>query len=234
MKLIVFSDIHGNLEAFHIFKELLEKIEYDNLIFLGDVFGYYYEQEEIVSELKSMPNLLACLMGNHDRYFQNAFEHSKMEKEYIAKYGHSYDNVRKRYSEETYKTIAEYKNNYVFSVNGHKIGAFHGMPSNPLEGRLYPDNEITDSKQFDSFDYVLLGHTHCKMERKCNSTLIINPGSIGQPRDGKGHSFARLDTETGTVDFYRFSMDYRHLYERIDLEDPNLYKLKEVLERKEK
>jgi len=65
-----------------------------------------------------------------------------------------------------------------------------------------------------------------------NQTLIVNPGSVGQPRDGRGYSFAIVDTKERSVSFVPYAIDRRSLYEEIDRYDPDLQKLKAVLERK--
>ena len=63
-------------------------------------------------------------------------------------------------------------------------------------------------------------------------TLIINPGSLGQPRDGKGYSFAVVDTDSQSVVFETVEISMELLYQQIEEFDPNLKKLKEVLERR--
>ena len=56
MKLCVFSDIHGNMDAFNKMIEA-EKNNVDGYIFLGDIFGYFYEQSEIIDKLRSIKNI---------------------------------------------------------------------------------------------------------------------------------------------------------------------------------
>ena len=67
MKLIVFSDVHGNLDVFENFIKKIERINYDKVIFLGDFLGYYYNAEEIISYARK--NKFHCILGNHDMYF---------------------------------------------------------------------------------------------------------------------------------------------------------------------
>ena len=68
MRLLIFSDIHGNQYAWQAFLCKLEDIEYDSVIFLGDIFGYYYGQKEIIEDLLVMKDLI-WLRGNHDQLF---------------------------------------------------------------------------------------------------------------------------------------------------------------------
>lgn len=231
MRLIIFSDLHGNFQALEVFLNQVGELKYDRLVFCGDIFGYYYHQEEIIQRLEGLAGLI-WLKGNHDRFFLNAYEDSTLEDQYIDRYGHSYENLKLRYSQEIYDRIQALPERVELTDEaGYKILLVHGTPENPLEGRLYPNNEITNPAQYEGYDYVLQGHTHCRMIKTCGETTIINPGAVGQPRDGRGHSFALLDTDSGEVTFYPFTMDYTELYKEIDVFDPNLTKLKEVLER---
>lgn len=52
MKIIFFSDAHGNRYAIDQFFEDVKTMAYDRIIFGGDIFGYYYEQEYILSVLR--------------------------------------------------------------------------------------------------------------------------------------------------------------------------------------
>ena len=70
------------------------------------------------------------------------------------------------------------------------------------------------------------------MVRKEGHTLIVNPGSLGQPRDGKGFGFAEVNTDSQRVIFHSIEIDKTNLYQQIEQYDPELKKLKEVLERK--
>lgn len=65
---------------------------------------------------------------------------------------------------------------------------------------MYPDTDVNESL-YHPYDFVILGHTHYQMYRKPDRTVLLNPGSLGQPRDGKGYSYCVLDTETGKCRF---------------------------------
>jgi len=68
MKIGIFADIHGNIYAFeNVWKEL-KKETCDHYLFLGDICGYYYYQNEIIEIIRSMKNLIS-IIGNHDDIF---------------------------------------------------------------------------------------------------------------------------------------------------------------------
>lgn len=231
MKLIVFSDIHGNSYALDAFTKKINDMAYDYLIFCGDIFGYYYNQKEVIERLSCLKNLI-WLKGNHDEYFLKLYDKEVSSDSYIQNYGHSYENVHLRFTREEAAIIAAHDAQYVLQEEHCRIGIFHGAPDNKLEGRLYPNTSIRDEEEYKQYDIVILGHTHCRMVRTLGHTLIINSGSLGQPRDGSGYGFACVDTELRTVTFENVYFEQKLLYEQIDSYDKNLMKLKSVLERR--
>ena len=231
MKLLVFSDIHGNIYTVERFLKQIEHLDYDRIIFLGDIFGYYYNQSEVIRRLKQIPNLI-WLKGNHDVYAIDIYRGRKDAKKYVENYGSTYDNLRIRIRDEDISYIDFMPCYKLLNDSGERIGLFHGTPYNPLEGRQYPRDEVIYPELYADYDIVILGHTHWRMCRFVNQTLVINPGSLGQPRDGKGFTFAVVDTLLKNVEFIEFVVDKALLYEDIERNDPYLRKLKDVLERK--
>lgn len=233
MKLLLFSDVHGNRYAFDAFLKEIQDIEYDYMIFCGDIFGYYYDQQYIFDCLCQLPRLI-WLKGNHDEYFLQVYEGCLDEKELIEKYGHSYHNVRQRYPEEMYVKLRQLPDKVELILEGNKVGIFHGTPDNVLMGRLYPQDLIEHTEFYEMYDIIILGHTHFSMKRFLvgTDTLIINPGSLGQPRDGRGSRYAILNVDNQEMESHIINYDNTELYNKIDLYDSDLKKLKDVLERK--
>lgn len=211
----------------------IKTIPYDHLIFCGDIFGYYYNQKSVLNMLSALEGLI-WLKGNHDAYFQKLYEGKEDEAYYIRRYGHSYADIRERYGKKEAEQIGAKEPKFVLKEEGLKIGIFHGTPEDCLEGRLYPDKPVLNPKEYQKYDIVILGHTHCRMQRREGGTWIVNSGSLGQPRDGNGYGFAVMDTDSRRVEFQTVEIDQPRLYAQIDQFDPHLTKLKEVLERKKK
>lgn len=232
MRIVVFSDIHGNRYAFDQFIIKLNQMEYDLIIFCGDIFGYYYDQRYIIEKLKKIKNLI-WLKGNHDDNAVRVYKGLLSENELIEQYGHSYQNLKKFFNESDIndiETLPVYKE---LEISGKKVGVFHGTPDDFLMGRLYPDNIIQQKQLYLKYDMVILGHTHFKMVRNLENTMIINPGALGQPRDGKGFGYVVIDFDTSEVWFHNIEFDKKELYKQIDCYDPKLEKLKKILERKD-
>ena len=91
----------------------------------------------------------------------------------------------------------------------------------------------TDIQLSTTVPFIFLGHTHYPMTKKVNDTLIINPGSIGQPRDYNKGSFSIIDLKDKKVENIRYTYEKSQLEKRIiELED-NKY-LQDVLKREKK
>lgn len=113
-----------------------------------------------------------------------------------------------------------------------RIGAFHGSPEDPLNGRVYPDKDISEDPNYNGFDFVFLGHTHHKMKKRAGDAWVINPGSLGQQRDGKGCSYLELDTESLQIKFHIVDYPVADLLFEIEQKDPGNKALIDVLLRK--
>ena len=69
------------------------------------------------------------------------------------------------------------------------------------------------------------------MARVFEDTIFLNPGSLGQQRDGRGCSYLILDTEKRNYTFHVVSYDISELEVNIDFHDPGNSKIKSVLRR---
>lgn len=233
MKIVVFSDIHGNGYSFDGFLDALSTIEYDEVIFLGDFFGYYYDQNRIIEYC--IENNFICLRGNHDQYLLNLIDGHLSLDTLVSKYGSSYSHALRDLTTrdiDFIRNLPEYK---VLKID--EFGALlfcHGCPFDFLEGRIYPDTDLDKYKVFTKdYRYIVSGNTHHKIERKLGETIFLNPGSLGQQRDGKGCSFLLIDTTLKTNKFFVVDYEISLLERDIDFYDSNNYKLKEVLRRRQ-
>ena len=228
MKIVFFADIHGNQYAFDSFLEQLKTEKPDKLVFCGDVFGYYYGQERILTEMRKMENLI-CILGNHDKYFLDILDGILDENILIPKYGNSYKQIGSKISIDNIQFLKSFIPFWDYEIDSIRIGAFHGSPENYLDARVYPDTEIMSESLYKEYQFVILGHTHHRMVRNVNNTLIINPGSLGQPRDGKGFSYLMFETGKGRFLYQKIEYDILKLFQEIDQNDNGNESLKAVL-----
>jgi len=216
LKICFFSDIHGNGYAFKAFREQMqiEKNNPDIIVFGGDVFGYYYDVDEILTYLRN--SNFICLLGNHDRMFLDLLDGKIDENYLIHRYGNSYLNIVSNISGDNISFLRKLPVSYEFTTEkGKTLGFFHGGPDNPLEMRIYPDTVILDTTNFDKYDYVFCGHTHHKIEKHIGNCTVINPGSAGQQRDGKGTAYCLYDTKKDIFSINVFTYDVKLLIEEI-------------------
>lgn len=214
-KLLLFSDLHGNIYALKEFIKIIKNLDYDAAIFLGDIWGYYYYPLESYKLMKRYIKNLYILMGNHDRYFLNAINDLNFAQALVKKYGSGYkfymQNLDLEIIQEFEKTLP-----YIY-FDKFKLLAMHGSIEDYFEGRIYPNTHIKSESirnikcNFKDVKYVVCGHTHYPMLKSQDSIVFLNPGSIGQPRDYFLASFAILDCGSGCVTFRRLEYDRNSL-----------------------
>ena len=214
MRCLVLSDIHSNLEAFETVLDHAGAV--DQVWCLGDVVGYGPDPNGCVELLRSRPHL--CIAGNHDwatlgRLDLRDFNPDAREANLWNRQRLTPTNLA--YLEDLPEMLVE--------------GSFtltHGSPRHPIwEYIIYASTAGTNFEYFET-PYCLVGHTHTPTifeQAENNSStvrelhtptqeavqlgakrLILNPGSIGQPRDGDPRaSYAILDDEAMTIEYYR-------------------------------
>lgn len=213
MKLCIFSDLHGNIAALNKMLER-EQLNIDCFFFLGDIFGYFYGQPVIIDKLMNIKNLWA-VKGNHDKnYIEILQGNRKKRNELVDKYGSSYL-LSLTQDQEEY--IRHLPNCLEIEMDGQLFGLFHGGPADFLDQRIYPNTQMDYS--IEKYDVLLLGHTHYRLIKKIGKTLIINPGSLGQPRDGEGFSYVIFDSEDKTYEFKSVVVNTLDLVTQVEKKD---------------
>jgi putative phosphoesterase len=203
MRVALISDLHSNWAALKAVLKDMPRVE--RVICAGDLVGYYAEPDEVVEEVRKKKIL--TVRGDHDwavtiREFQ------------------SLDRLAAKAASWTCQNLMEENLNYLktikekleFSIKGNRFFVVHGSPSNPLAGRVPPGctyREVVDAVGGVEADIIVLGHTHLPTQRMIFGKLILNPGSVGQPRDKNPKaSYALLKLGKGIdVDFRRVEYD---------------------------
>lgn len=201
MKICVFSDVHGNVVALQRMLSV-EKNNIDQFYFLGDIFGYFHEQPSIMDTLMDIENIYS-IKGNHEKNYLLCLHDSSYKKQMVEKYGISYELI---ISEKQLAYIQRLPECHEVIIDGLKIGFFHGGPDDFLEQRVYPDTVLSE-ESCSQYDFIFLGHTHYQFSKQVGRTCVINPGSLGQPRDGQGFSYCILDTQKKRVEFKQIEID---------------------------
>lgn len=218
MRIAVLSDIHSNKYALKACLDFITELNVDKFIFLGDFFGYYPWARECIDLLQPYINETNCILGNHDELmFRNENPNPKPE------YYHVLEHNLNQLSQEEVNWFKELPPEKKMEFEGVKFMAYHGTPDDSLNGRYYPDNRNSYSWFPKNREVLLLGHTHYPITRKVNGNgLIINPGSVGQPRDfNLKSSFSIFDTDSFRVENIRIEYPIKKAIK--ELEEMNWY-----------
>ena len=200
MNIAVLSDIHSNKYALSATLQFLEDKNIDRFIFLGDFFGYYPWAAETFNMIEKLFPKSIHILGNHDELI-------KIKEPPIPtpEYWNVIIQNKNNLSAEAIKWLSGLKPEKKLTLDNINFKLYHGTPANPLMGRFYPDNK----EEYEWFpkenEVLLMGHTHYPLLIKTRENgLIINPGSVGQPRDGiLNSSLCIITTEDLKVNFFR-------------------------------
>jgi predicted phosphodiesterase len=193
MRVLVISDVHANRTALEAV--LADAGEVDATWCLGDLVGYGPDPEASVEIIRSIPNL-TCIKGNHDAA---ALDSSNLAI-FNADARRSLTWTRSQLSERSLEFL---KNLPGVLVERSDVSLVHGSPRDPIWEYIL--NTVTARYNFGAFTtrWCCVGHSHlqCLFELDEKKDLvdlviappgkphdlshraILNPGSVGQPRD---------------------------------------------------
>ncbi len=189
MKLAIISDIHSNLEAFQAVLKDIKKRRIKNIYCAGEITGYASSPNECIELVKK--NNILSVMGNHDLCCANLHKI-----EWFNEYGQKaalWQNkiLKLRDKQFLLKLPKLIKKENFFIV--------HGSPRDELYEYVFPEISAWDLREFFNLikkPILIMGHTHVPFIKKYKNKLIINPGSVGQPRDGNSKaSYCILDNK---------------------------------------
>jgi putative phosphoesterase len=228
MKICIFSDIHGNGPAFWRAYKMMIKEKADIYVFLGDLCGYYFDQIPIFDALNTLPNLV-CVKGNHDESFLKIREGDlQLASIYKERYGSSIEHLMCQETTELVQWLSRLPDSLF--IKEFNILICHGSPSNFIDGYIYPDSNLDDFVGY-SADFFFLGHTHYPMCRKIGEKVVLNPGSLGQPRNGDWPTYATIELPEKRVAFEKISYCKTDLLDQIErIGEENSY-IKDVIKR---
>jgi predicted phosphodiesterase len=238
MRLLLFSDIHANLEAMEAC--LAAAPPYDLVVNLGDVVGYNASPNEVCERVRAMGG--AVVRGNHDRACTGLTDLSE------------FNLVAAISSRWTQTTLASEHLDWLRNLPQGPMRVdelagmefVHGSPRDEDEYLLNASTAHANFRVPGHADVMMFGHTHLQggfvyqegrthplapnydsMEGAAEFTLtlmpgeryLINPGSVGQPRDGDWRAAFALYEKDGNaaarVTFYRVPYNVKQTQDRI-------------------
>ncbi len=225
MKVLILSDIHGNLAALD---SVLGNVEgYDEVIVLGDLVDYGPWPGEVIDRVKMLG--ARVVRGNHDHAVAYGVDCRCGEETHWLSVWFRENITFKLISREDREWLGRIPLTLKLELDGLDVTAVHAAPSNPMYAYLYPwlgKREICNllrrgvSLRRKSGEcpkgLYMVGHTHHQFLLTLDSAVVVNPGSVGQPRDGVPMAgYAILDTSKSSLVLGRVKYDPEPVIERL-------------------
>lgn len=179
MRVAVFTDIHGNVDALRRILSSIRKNKIEKTIFLGDVFFRGDKVKECIDLL--IEENIICIAGNCELYFQKGVEIDPdviKDKDY-------YDQMRCMLPGKYVEWVKHLDKEILIQANGHKIYLAHFlMQDRGLSYPYYPLASLTDGS-FDGaiignpYDLMIFGHSHQKFVK--GNVISVPAAGLEQP-----------------------------------------------------
>jgi len=225
MRYLILSDIHSNVEALEACVQRAKHASYDSVLCCGDVVGYGPNPIEAVDGIRSLNAL--TIRGNHDRVAAGLDEPTQFNpharravywtratlpdqyRDYLANLpigpvavGSEAQLVHGALTHEDDYIFTEADADENFVLAGKPL-TFFGHSHFPV---VFCNDGRDSSFQATSYEFDEFIAVKCEPGKK----LLVNPGSVGQPRDGDPRaSFAIWDADHGRIEFYRVEYDVK-------------------------
>lgn len=228
MKYLIFSDIHSNLEAFEKLLTLKKVQEVDKFLFLGDLVGYGADPNITIELYKELKNVYS-VRGNHDKVISELESSSLFNP--VAAFSAEWSKIQ--IGKENLKILQDLKKGP--RVIDRFITICHGSTFDE-DYYVFSMFEAVESFRFMQTSIGFFGHTHfpiiyllrnekidvvplnknTKIKLDPNTRYLINPGSIGQPRDKDPNpSFIVFDSTKREIQFIRYSYNIKKAQKKI-------------------
>lgn len=202
MRLAVLSDVHSNLHALQAVLADVDRVAPDGIWVAGDLVGYNPWPNEVLEILRERH--VRAIRGNHDRgaiggdtswFNELAAEAVRWTRVHLAPAGVGY--------------LKELEDRTIGAMPEGPVAMYHGSPRNDNE-YIFPWAADESIVRMAGAPFVILGHTHLPMVKRFRSGLLVNPGSVGQPRDGNPRA------AWGVLDLTQHSFEVRRVGYDID------------------
>ncbi|HTX71025.1 MAG TPA: metallophosphoesterase family protein [Thermoleophilia bacterium] len=221
----VFSDVHGNLPGLEAILSDVEARGIDDVLSLGDLVGYGPFPNEVAALIRDRG--IPGLMGNYDQGI--GFSTGNCGCVYKTDEQRAEGAVSLSWtdavtSEETRACLRALEDRFILETPAGELLAVHGSPRRINEYLFEdrPESAMARMAEQNPYRAILFGHTHVPYAREVprgdgDSTLFINVGSGGRPKDGDWRVCyavvdpARLSAGEPAVEFVRVPYDYERL-----------------------
>jgi len=196
------SDIHSNLFALKVVLEDIDAQGVDLMVCAGDLIGYGPSPNEVVREIRQRDAI--CIAGNHERALVEMNPEGMNPLAAAAIWW-----TAKNIEPEELDYLKGLKPRAQLNLSGIPTGLFHGSPRNDDE-YIYEVDADVELLQLGRCELLISGHTHVPYKVVLPEGALVNPGAVGQPRDGDPRaSYMVYDERAGTFDIRRIEYDTR-------------------------
>ncbi len=176
MRYAIISDIHSNIHALNEVLRDVDRQGADVIICAGDLVGYCPFPNEVIGEMRRRGAI--CIAGNHDRACVNldTFNMNPLAANAIFW-------TAKHISQESMDFLRKLRPQVTLNLGGIATSMFHGSPRMDDE-YVFEEDANAELLQLAKAQIVISGHTHVPYIKHLTEGILVNPGSVGQPRDG--------------------------------------------------
>jgi putative phosphoesterase len=202
MRLGLLSDIHGNKVALEAV--LADMPTVDAAVCAGDIVGYNPQHRACLERVREQS--ITTIQGNHDRAVagQGAFGFNSLA-------GAGVQHAQETLTDEQTAWLGQLPASR--RVADGRVRLVHGHPADP-DRYTYPRQFSADLLGDESV--LVLGHTHVQGHERFDDGVVVNPGSVGQPRDDDPRAaYAVVDLETLAVTEHRVAYDIERVQRAI-------------------
>jgi diadenosine tetraphosphatase ApaH/serine/threonine PP2A family protein phosphatase len=220
LRVAAITDIHANLPALEAVFDAADAAQVEEVWCLGDVVGYGAEPDACADLVRERCSI--CLVGNHDLAVLGGLDVSAFSEAAATAVAWTRENVAAR----TLEMLRE------LDPAGERegVGLFHASPRDPVWEYVLSAEQADACLDVQPQRVALIGHSHVSLffvrqpgepgevrgaQANDDALLqlgegrwLINPGSVGQPRDGDPRAaWLEIDTEVATARFHRVGYD---------------------------
>jgi putative phosphoesterase len=231
MKIALLGDIHGNDSALEAVLKAARSAGIYRLLITGDLIGYYFSPARVLELLEGWE--CDIVRGNHEDMLIEAMRRPSSLEKINAVYGSGIRLALEQLTSTQLNKVCNLPHPLRLNIDGKNILLCHGAPKD-VNRYIYPNatHEVIEEISSGKSDLIVMGHTHYPMLIKHKDKILVNPGSVGQPRNRlPGAQWAILDTEDCSVQFKTEKYDYCALMKECEKLHPELPYLADVLGR---
>jgi protein phosphatase len=177
VRIVIISDLHANIEALSSIPE-----KYDELWVLGDLVDYGPSPAEVIRFVRAHAS--AVVRGNHDHAVAHGVD---------PRCSPAFREMAEATMAFTREALTAKDHEYLSGlppilervVDGTRFILCHAAPTDPLFSYVPGESNRWETEaDATAADVLLVGHTHIPFVRHTGGALVVNPGSLGQPKHG--------------------------------------------------